>query len=296
MNRLASSVAVAALLLSVAGPGLAQDSAATAPADAQAKTRDVTADTVVATVDGKDITIGQMIALRAGLPAQYTQLPDDVLFKGILDQLIQQVSIAAEGEKDVTPRDEVMLDVQRTGYLAGKVLQQAAADAVTDEALQKAFDEKYGQTEPGTEYHAAHILVASEDEAKQVKADLDGGKDFAEEAKEKSTGPSGPNGGDLGWFGTGMMVKPFEDAVIALKPGDVSEPVQTQFGWHVIKLMETRPAQPPQLDDVRDELAQEIQQQAVSDRIAEITGNSEIKRDDEGIDPSVLKDDTILGK
>ncbi|MEI4485460.1 peptidylprolyl isomerase [Frigidibacter sp. MR17.14] len=289
---------LAGLALTAALPALAQDTApAAAPApaaDAAPARTDLTAKTVVATVDGTEITLGDMIALRSQLPQQYLALPDETLFQGVLDQLVQQTALSKIGEAELTARDELMLKTQRLSYIAGIALDKIATAAVTDEAVKKLYDEKYATTEPGTEYNASHILVPTEDEAKAIKAEIDGGKDFAEVAKEKSTGPSGPNGGDLGWFGPGMMVEPFEKAVMAMKAGDVSDPVQTQFGWHIIKLNETRDAKAPALEEVHDQLAAEIQEKAVTAEIARVSAAAKVERSTDGIDPSVLKDDTIL--
>ena len=216
---------------------------------------DPTAETVVATVNGTAITLGHMIAMRESLPPQYLQLDDKTLFDGILDQIIQQQALAEAAEGRIGKRDTLMLDNQRRGYLSGVTLDETAKGAVTDEAVQALFDEKYAATEPGKEYNAAHILVATEDEAKAIKAELDGGADFAAIAKEKSTDRgSAAAGGELGWFGVGMMVKPFEDAVIALKAGETSAPVESQFGWHIIRLNEVRTAAKPTIEDVRAEL------------------------------------------
>ena len=259
-----------------------------------ARAADPTADTVVATVNGTDITLGHMIAMRDSLPPQYLQLDDKTLFDGILDQIIQQVALSDTVEGKLTKRNTLMLDNQRRGYLAGVVLDDAAQAAVTDEAVEALFKERYSATEPGKEYNAAHILVATEDEAKALKAEVEGGADFTALAKEKSTGPSGPNGGDLGWFGVGMMVKPFEDAVIGMEPGQVSDPVQTQFGWHIIKLNEVRNAEAPKIEDVRDELAGELQGKAVEAKVTELTEAAKIEKMAEGIDPAILKNSTLI--
>ena len=257
-----------------------------------ARAEDPTADTVVATVNGTDITLGQMIALRDTLPAQYLQLDDKTLFDGILDQLVQQTALAADAKP--TKKDELTLENQRVGYLAGTVLEATAAGAISDDALKAAYDAKYGAADPAKEFHAAHILVPTEDEAKAVKTELDGGADFATVAKEKSTGPSGPNGGDLGWFSAGMMVKPFEDAVMALAVGKVSDPVQTEFGWHVIKLYETRDASVPTLDEAKDELSGDLRQKAVESRVKEVTDAAKVEKMTDGIDPAVIKSDKIF--
>jgi peptidyl-prolyl cis-trans isomerase C len=247
-------------------------------------------DTVVATVNGKDITVGHMIVARASLPEQYQQLPDEVLFQGILDQLVQQTALADTFTGDLPPRVSLSIENETRSLTAGEVIEGIMEEPVTDEQLQAAYDEQYASAEPGEEYNASHILVETEEEAQAIKEELDGGADFDAVAKEKSTGPSGPSGGELGWFGAGMMVPSFEQAVMAMEPGTVSDPVQTQFGWHVIKLNEKRQAEAPTLDEVREELDLQVRQTMVQSRIEELTAEAEVDRSGaEGIDPSVLK-------
>lgn len=251
--------------------------------------------TVVATVNGTEITLGHLAALRAQLPAQYQQLPADVLFRGLLDQVIQQTALSQEAEKLVTRRDELTLENDRRAYLAGLVLQDAVKGAITDETVQAAYDAKYKNAEPGLEYNAAHILVKTEEEAKKLKDDLDKGADFAELARQHSTDGAAAGGGSLGWFGPGMMVKPFEDAVAALKAGEIGGPLQTQFGWHLIKLNETRAAEAPKFEEVREELAAELEQAAVDARIKAATDGATVTRSADGIDPAVLNSPTLFG-
>lgn len=253
-----------------------------------------TAETVVASVNGTDITLGQVVALGQQLPEQYQQLADDVLYKAIVDQLVQQLTLAQTVEGKLTKRDELTLQNQRLAYLAGTILQGVVSAVVTEDAIKAAYDARIAALPPATEYHAAHILVADEAKAKDLKTQIDGGADFAELAKANSSDGSAANGGDLGWFGVGMMVKPFEDAVVTMKPGDVSAPVQTQFGWHLIKLSETRPAAPPTLDDLRAEITQELQRKAVDDYVTKISADAKISRVD-GIDPKLLRDQNLLG-
>lgn len=253
-----------------------------------------TSDTVVATVNGTEITLGQMIALRENLPQQYLTLPDDVLFKGILDQLVQQ-EVLAQSVTALTKRDEANITNDKRGYLSGVVIAGITKTAVTDEALQKAYDERFKDAAPQKEYHAAHILVKTEDEAKALKAQLDGGANFAELAKANSidTG-SGAQGGDLGWFGLGMMVKPFEDAVTKAEIGKITDPVQTDFGWHLILVSESRIAAKPSLDDLREELAQEVETKAIDDHLKSLTEAAKIEKPGEGIDPALLKDAKLI--
>lgn len=254
------------------------------------------ANTVVATVDGTEITLGHMIALREQLPAQYQSLPDDVLFKGILDQLVQQTALAQSvGEPKL--KDRLALENDRRGYLSGVALQEVVSAAVTDEALQKAYEAKFKDAAPQMEYNAAHILVETEEQANDLKAQIEGGADFAELAKANSKDPgSGANGGDLGWFGLGMMVKPFEEAVVSAEIGKVVGPVQSQFGYHLILVKESRVAAAPTLDEMRDDLAAEIEQAAVQDHIKALTDKSTVTRPGEGLDPALLRDATLLDK
>ncbi|MEY4306231.1 MAG: hypothetical protein RIT52_2406 [Pseudomonadota bacterium] len=256
-----------------------------------------TAATVVATVNGTEITLGHMIVAREALPEQYKALPPDVLFKGILDQLVQQTALEQSMEGKLTRRDALQMENDKRGYVSSRALEGVVLGAVTDEALQAAYDAKFKDAKPQTEYSASHILVADEAKAKELLAQLDGGADFAELAKANSTDTgSGANGGDLGWFGLGMMVKPFEEAVVAATPGKVVGPVKTDFGYHLILVKETRVAAQPTLDDLRDELASDIEQKAIEAHVKSITEAAEVEKPGEGIDPALLGDLTLLDK
>ncbi len=256
-----------------------------------------TAATVVATVNGMEITLGHMIVARETLPEQYKALPPDVLFKGILDQLVQQTALEQSMEGKLTRRDALQLENDQRGYVSSRALEGVVLGAVTDEALQAAYDAKFKDAKPQTEYSAAHILVADEAKAKELLAQLEDGADFAGLAKANSTDTgSGANGGDLGWFGLGMMVKPFEEAVVAATPGKIVGPVKTDFGYHLILVKETRLAAQPTLDDLRDELAAEIEQKAIEAHVKAITEAAKVEKPGEGIDPALLSDLTLLDK
>ncbi len=275
MQKPLTYLASAALMVTLALPLAAQDEPGL--------------DTVVATVNGTDITLGHMIIARASLPEQYQQLPDDVLFKGILDQLVQQSALADTHVGDLPARVTLSLENERRSLTAGEVIEQVMANPVDEGAIKAAYEEQYATAETGDEYNASHILVETEEEAIAIKEELDNGADFAELAREKSTGPSGPGGGSLGWFGKGMMVPTFEAAVIGMAPGAVSDPVKTQFGWHLIKLNETRKTEAPELETVREELELQVRQSLVQTRIEEITAKADVDRSTaEGIDPALL--------
>lgn len=258
---------------------------------------DLTAETVIATVNGENITLGQMIAARKALPEQYQQLPDDVLFKGLLEQLIQQTAMAQVGEKNKTQLDDLNVENQKRAYFSGQLLEAAASAAVTEEALKKTYDEKYAKAVPAKEYDASHILVKTEEEAKAIKAELDKGGDFAAIAKEKSEDKgTAANGGSLGWFGVGMMVKPFEDAVVALEKGKTSDPVKSDFGWHIIHLNDVRDAAVPKLEDVKAELEGDLRQKSVEAKVKELTDAAKVEKKDDGVDPAILKNLALIGQ
>lgn len=270
--------------------GAAMAVAMALPAAAQ----EVSADTVVATVNGEVLTLGHLVAARADLPAQYQQLPDDVLFEGLLEQLIQQ-TVLSQAMGELNRRTEMQLENTRRALIAAEMLEGVVEEAVTEEKLQEAYDAQFANAEPVEEWNASHILVDSKEAAEALIVELEGGADFAALAKEHSTGPSGPNGGELGWFGQGMMVPAFEEAVLALEVGAVSAPVATQFGWHVVKLNDKRLQGPPPLDEVRDQLAEIIQGTAMEETIAALTAAATIDRPDlSAIDPTVLKDVTLI--
>jgi peptidyl-prolyl cis-trans isomerase C len=282
-----------ALALSVAlvSPVLAEGET-TDPA--AATTTAETAETVVATVNGVKITLGHMIALRESLPAEYQSLPDDVLFKGIFEQLVQQ-EVLAQSIAELGPRELAIIDNDRRGLVSGLAIEEIVATAVTDAAVQAAYDARFKDEAPKTEYNAAHILVDTAEAAEKLKTDLAGGADFAELAKANSTDTgSGANGGDLGWFGLGMMVKPFEDAVVAARVGEVAGPVQSEFGFHLILVKETRVAEKPTLDQLRDELAAEVENAAINARIEELTKGATVTREGEGLDPAILKNSALI--
>lgn len=278
MQKRLNFIAALGLAVTLAMPAQAQD-----------------ANTVVATVNGKNITVGHMILARATLPEQYQQLPDDVLFEGILKQLVEQTLLAGDFSGDLPKRIALSLENEERSLIAGERVEALLSEALTDEALQAAYTLRFADAVPAQEYNAAHILIETEEEALAIKADLEGGADFATTAKEKSTGPSGPNGGSLGWFGKGAMVPSFEAAVVELDVGAVSAPVKTQFGWHLIILNETRNGSAPTLDKVRPELEGEIRQAAMAAVIDALTEKAEIDQTGaEGIDPSILSDLSIV--
>lgn len=280
-----TSLSAAVFALWATGPAWAQDTAAETP----------DAGKVVATVNGTEITLGQMIMARTTLPEQYLALPDDVLFNGILDQLIQQSVLAQTAGEELPVRVRISLENERRALLAASVVDDILQGAVTEEALQEAYNEAFANAEPAREWNASHILVETEEEAVGLIERLEAGEEFADLAKEASSDSSAASGGELGWFASGMMVPDFEAAVVSLEVGAVSAPVQTQFGWHVVKMNETRLRDVPSLEEVADELRPQIERAAVQARLDELTAAAAVERSADDVDPALIKNLDLLG-
>ncbi|WP_147126607.1 peptidylprolyl isomerase [Shimia ponticola] len=255
---------------------------ALAPAQAQ----EVSFDTVVATVNGEEITAAHVFAIASRLPAEYQQVPIGQLYPAILDQMIDQRVLAA------TVEEPAWLDAAQDNERFSVLSQQALADigdmAVTEEALKAAYEAQIADFQGAPEFNASHILVETEEEAQELVTLLTDGADFAELAAERSIGPSGPRGGELGWFGEGMMVPPFEAAVKELEVGDISGPVQTQFGWHVLILNDSRTTEAPAFEAVQADIANQLRSQALQARVAELNAAAEVTRN-EDFDPTSLQ-------
>ena len=252
-----------------------------------------TSETVVVTVNGKDITVGHVIALADRLPDRFKQLPDIDLFKGVVDQLIQQSLLSHEVDAD-SKALRLSIENEIRALLATVALGEVEDAATTDELIEKAYNDQYSDATGTQEFNAAHILVKTENEAKDLVTKLESGVDFAQLARAKSTGPSGPNGGALGWFGLGQMVPQFEQAVVIMDIGAISPPVKTQFGWHVIKLNEKREKPAAPLVDVRAQLIERLQAVAVERYLNNIELTADIKRSDRKFDPSIIRQSKLL--
>lgn len=244
---------VLALILAAGAlvPAIAQD-AAPAPVSPEA---------VVATVGGEPITEADLGFAAEDLTQELSQMPPDQR-KPFLLRVLIDMKVMAKAGQDAGMADTPLFQ-QRLAYLEDRALRRAyfaetIANAVTEEAVRADYAAFIAEFVPADEIRASHILVPTQDEANAVKAELDAGADFATVAKEKSIDPGAANGGDLGFFGKGMMVAPFEAAAFALTDvGQVSAPVESQFGWHVIRLEEKRQSAPPAFEQVAAQLQQQ---------------------------------------
>jgi peptidyl-prolyl cis-trans isomerase C len=262
----------AALAAAVAVPALAQDAAA--PATEAAPAAQVTPETVVATVGGEAITEADISFAAEDLQQELQQMPPEDRKAFLVTVLIDMKVMATAARQQ--QMDQTDLFKRRLQYLEERALRRAffaekIASGVTPEAVQAAYDTFVSTFQPQEQVHARHILVATKEDAEAIKAELATGKPFEILAMEKSTDPSAKqNGGDLGFFQRGQMVKPFEDAAFAMEPGQVSDPVESQFGWHIIKVEEKGQSKPPTLQEVQAQLQQQVMFQAFENSVGEL--------------------------
>jgi len=239
-----------------------------APASAEDKAADAT-DKVIATVGDVELHQSDLQMAEDSLAPQFARLPEDQKRVAALSTLIDVEMLAQKAEKeglDKTEDFKKQMAFFRSRTLHDLYFQKNVAGAISDADIKARYEKEVAAQPPEEEIKARHILVKTEDEAKDVIKQLDAGKDFAELAKEKSTGPNASKGGELGYFTHGQMVPEFETAAFALKPGEYTKtPVKTQFGWHVIKVEDKRNAPPPPLDQVSDQVKQVIMRERYFD-------------------------------
>lgn len=271
-----SAAASVAISLALSGPAVAQTTAPAPEASA------VDLSTVVARVGDKEVTLGELMAMRSQLPAQYQQVPLEAIFEPMLNRAIDQILITkAARASGVADQEDVKAKIEEAAdqVIAEAYLTQTIASEVTEEALRKSYEEKVAGQSGEEEAKARHILLESEDAAREVIAELDDGADFAKLAAEKSTGPSAAQGGDLGWFQAGQMVPEFSDAAYALEPGTYTkDPVKSQFGWHVILLEDKRVADAPTFEQMHDQLTAEMTRDLIQARLEKLRGETEVER------------------
>lgn len=292
----------ASVLAMTAGSALAQDDttadSVAAPEAEAAPVYDASdASTVLARVNGEEITLGHIILLRQGLPDNYQTLPDDVLFTGILDQLIEQMLLGQTRGAEMSDAIRLQLDNERRAMQASAAVDALLNRNISDAELQALYDAEIAIQPPVPEFNASHILVETEAEALALIEQLNAGADFAELAAANSTDTgSGAQGGSLGWFGLGRMVPEFEGAVIALEVGQTTQtPVQSQFGFHIVHLDDKREQPLPTLAQLRDQLVQEIQRRAVTAEVERLTAAATIERDLVNIDPAQTAAYDLIG-
>jgi peptidyl-prolyl cis-trans isomerase C len=234
---------------------------------------------VIATVNGAPIMKSVLDiygAQRKAKQGEGEEVDDQEILNEVISLELMRQEAVSEG-LDTSPTIVATLDQQTRTLLAGAAIRDyVQKNPVTDEQAREVYDKEIGK--PGTEYNARHILVKTREEAEEIIQELDKGGDFSALAKEKSTDTSASEGGDLGWFSTAQMVQPFADTVAGLEKGSYTDvPVQTQFGWHVILLEDTRQSTPPAFDDIKDRLKVLVANQQLQQHIQQVREAAKIE-------------------
>jgi peptidyl-prolyl cis-trans isomerase C len=273
--------AILALSLAlIAAPAWAQQAAKAAKPAGTAS-----ADPVVARVNGTELHRSDVIEAIRGLPPQVQQQPIERLYPALLDQMVGTMLVSQAGRKaklQDDPEVKKRLALVQDQLIADAYVQRLLQKQVTDQKLHARYDKFVKDAPPREEVHARHILVANEDEAKAIIAELKKGGDFNKLAQEKTTDPSGKtSGGDLGYFTKEDMVPEFADAAFKLKPGEITDtPVKTQFGWHVIKVEDKRVKEAPKFEDVKPQIENFVVRKAQADLVTKLRADAKIERMD----------------
>ncbi|MGO4452029.1 peptidylprolyl isomerase [Phyllobacterium sp. TAF24] len=261
LRKTLSFMTVAVLLSGVSSVAMAQDAGKTEAPKAEAPKADavkVDPKKVLATINGDKITSGDVDQISADLDPQFARLPDDQRRLAALNAIIDIKALSAKAEAaklDATPEFKARMQFLKDRALHNDFFKQQVVDKITDADVRARYDKEMAAMPPQNEVRARHILVKTKEEAEEIIKQLDGGASFEDVAKAKSTDGSAAQGGDLGYFSAGQMVPEFEKAAMALDVGKYTkEPVQTQFGFHVIKLEDKRVQQPPAFDQVKDQV------------------------------------------
>jgi len=292
--RLKQSITLPALfsVFLIAACGQNADKAVAEPAKETATQETQETQESLATVNGKAITqdIFDSFMQETGSNAKINK--EMAINELIARELILQDALANKLDQrdDIKKRLEA---VKREMMVRIAVREIVLKNPVTDEEIQKEYDNLAAQSR-GKEFKARHILVEDEAKAKELIVSLDGGGDFAELARTNSTGPTGKNGGDLGWFDAGQMVPPFTEALSSMEKGQYSKaPVKTQFGWHVILLEDTREMEPPALESVKPQIQQLVQQQHINDYLDTLKATAVIKIKGELVKEDPAKEEPV---
>ncbi|TIS48806.1 peptidylprolyl isomerase [Mesorhizobium sp.] len=261
---------------------MAQETKPAQPEAAAPAAAPVDPNAVVATINGEKLTEADLALAEGELSQQFQQLPPEqrraaALSAAIEIRVMAKKAVDSGLDKDADFQRRMAFLQQRA--LHGEVVEKEVVNKVTDADVRARYDQEIANTPPVNEIHARHILVKTKEEAEAIIKQLDGGADFQKLANEHTSDPSGKsNGGDLGWFGPGQMVPEFDKAAFALDVGKYSkEPVQSQFGWHVIKVEDKRAKQPPAFDDVKDQAKQAVIRDKYFAMVKELRGAAKVE-------------------
>jgi peptidyl-prolyl cis-trans isomerase C len=242
----------------------------------------------VAKVNGAEITDAELAFAEAEVGAEIAGLPPESRRRVLVEYLIEAHLFADEANKGqlTTGKDfEDRLAYYKLRAMRDAFYEKKVRGGVSDAQARAAYDEQIGKLKPEQEVHARHILVKTEDEAKDLVKQIKAGADFKELAQKSSDGGSAHSGGDLGYFARGQMVKTFEDAAFALEPGQISDPIKSEFGWHVIKVEDKRTKAAPAFEEVKDQITASLTQAQLKDTVQKLRSSATV----EILDPDLKK-------
>jgi peptidyl-prolyl cis-trans isomerase C len=245
-------------------------------------------DPVVARVNGVDIRQSDLAFAEEEIGSNMPTIPPEQKRDYLINYLVDVIVLSQAAEKQsLADRPDVKrrLAFDRNRLLMESLLQDAGKSALSDDAEHKVYEEAVKQVKNEEEVHARHILVPTEDEAKAVLAQLKGGADFATLAKEKSKDPGAAEGGDLGYFTKEQMVPEFADVAFKLPKGQLSDPVKTQFGWHIIKVEDKRTRPTPTFDQVKPQIENYVAHRAQADLVENLRKSATVERLDKPATP-----------
>ncbi|MBV2141895.1 peptidylprolyl isomerase [Falsochrobactrum sp. TDYN1] len=259
---------------------------------------------VLATVNGKDITVGDLDQAAGDLDPQFARLPAEQRRLAALAALIDIKAMSSEAEKEKLDQSQEFksrMEFLRERALHNEYFKDAVVDKIADADVRARYDKEIAAIPPQVEVRARHILVKTKEEADAIIKKLEGGAKFEDLAKESSTDGTAANGGDLGYFAEGQMVPEFEKAAFALKPGEYTkEPVQSQFGFHVIQLEDRRTKQPPAFEQVSEQIRSVVMRERYVELVKNLREGMKIEYKDPAIekamkDAAAAQDDAEKG-
>lgn len=255
----------------------------------------LSADTPFIEVNGKVIKFGSAIIAFSKVQQNNANFDPKTVFSQIVQQLVNEELLSQKIDKE-NKLTLLALQHEKRSAKAAQMVSKILKNFPNDELINSSYKTLTNEFKGSLEYNASHILVKDEDQAKSIRKDINDGKIFEDLAKEHSIGPTGKNGGNLNWFDLSSMVPEFSTALMVLSEGDISQPVQTKFGWHLIKLNKTREKKIPALEEIKAQLIQNLRQKKINDYLKSLTENSEINFVGKNIKPNEITNMKLLEK
>ena len=253
----------------------------------------LSADTPFIEVNGKIIKFGSAIIAFSKIQQRNVNFDKNTIFSQVVQQLVNEELLSQKIDKE-NKLTLLALEHEKRSAKAAQMVSKILKNFPNDELVESAYQNLTNELKGSLEYNASHILVKEEGQAKTLRNDINNGKNFEALAKEYSIGPTGKNGGKLNWFDLGSMVPEFSTALMVLSEGDISQPVQTKFGWHLIKLNKTREKKIPEFQKIKAQLVQNLRQKKINDYLNSLNENSEINFVGKNINPNEITNIKLL--